>query len=509
MGVSSVTRRKAAHGYHLRPKGPVRMIRPMSRRRASPLIVTAMTIVGAALVSTGASAQQDARPPQRTIPAGQQLTEQELRPQFGGAVDRVLVDVTVVDENGDFVPDLTVDDFEILEEGKPVDVSFFALERFRERLPVRPDENGTVVAPDPDPGMDPDLAEAPLLPRYMVLFVDGFNTAPNDWDRVRFALNDYLDNHLQENDRILLATLTPRRRLMVAPEFTRDVENLKRALADLATNPSIMERERQNEQDLLKMLYEDSNSLAVLTDPQDNQAIVTAEANLLRQGASMAEVFAGQRKDEVLYTLDAMTALAAHLNRTFDVPGPKTMIMVSAGISQNPGSTYFYILDSRLDQASARTRANATTAAEHPVAFRSRFTQTIEEYILRAIGRLNRLNYTLYTIGARGNAIGAMPDTQSSFRSNLTPGIANIAWRDEEAGLGMLSRGTGGLAFSNSANFYGAFEQIDRDTAFRYVLGYSPPVRPENVNPDRFYRIQVKVDRDDVRVRARRGYMDG
>ena len=73
----------------------------------------------------------------------------------------------------------------------------------------------------------------------------------------------------------------------------------------------------------------------------------------------------------------------------------------------------------------------------------------------------------------------------------------------------MLSRGTGGLAFGNSSNFYGALERIDRDTAFRYVLGYSPPEREGSPSPDKFYRIQVRVDRDDVKVRARRGYVDG
>jgi len=480
----------------------------MSNVRVSTLIVTATVVAGAALLSTGAGAQQSTGSPTRPVPVDQQLIEQEMRPEFSGAVSRVLVDVTVMDDDGNFVPDLTVDDFEILEEGKPVNVDFFALERFRETLPVRVDENGDAKGGEEE-GMDPRLAEAPLLPRYMVLFVDGFNTAPSDWDRVRFALNDYLDNYLQDNDRILLATLTPRRRLMVAPEFTRDVDSIKRVLDELVANPSIKERERQNQQDLLRMLYDDSNRLAVANSAFDNEAIVTAEANLLRQGASMAEVFAGQRKDEILFTLDAMTALAAHLSRTFDVPGPKTMIMVSAGISQSPGAPYYYILDARLDQVSARTRANASTAAEHPVAFRSRFTQTIESYLLRAVGRLNRYNYTLYTIGARGTSIGAMPDASTRFRSNLSPGIASIAYQGEEEGLRMLSRGTGGLEFSNSANFYGAFEQIDRDTAFRYVLGYSPPPRGDKANPDKFYRIQVRVDRDDVKVRARRGYVGG
>jgi VWFA-related protein len=479
----------------------------MSKARASSLVFAATFVAGTALVSTGAGAQQNARPPQRTVPVGQELVEQELRPQFAAEVDRVLVDVTVFDKAGSFVPDLTAEDFEVLEERQAVELSFFALERFRKTLPVRIDKDGNVE--EAAPGMDPVLAEAPLLPRYMVLFIDGFNTAPSDWDNVRYALYDYLDNYLQDNDRILLATLTPRRRLMVAPEFTHDVESIKRSLDDLVTNPSIKERERQNQQDLLRLLYEDSTNLAVSNAFGDADSGVASEANVLRLGANMAEVFAGQRKDEILFTLDAMTALAAHLNRTFDVPGPKTMIMVSAGISQTPGAPYYYILDARLDQTPARERASASTAAEHPVAFRSRFTQTIEAYLLQAVGKLNRFNYTLYTIGARGTSIGAMQDASARFQNNLTPGIASVAYKGEEEGLRMISRGTGGLAFSNSANFYGALEQIDRDTAFRYVLGYAAPERRENAKPDKFYRIQVRVDRDDVNVRARRGYVDG
>ena len=130
--------------------------------------------------------------------------------------------------------------------------------------------------------------------------------------------------------------------------------------------------------------------------------------------------------------------------------------MVSGGISGNPGSVYYYILDARLDQASAEARVDAPMAAEHPVAFRQPHAQTIDTYLLRAIGHLNRMNYTLYTIGARGTVIGAFEDATDRFRSNLTPGISSIAYRDEDAGLEILSRGTGGLAFHNSANFFGA-----------------------------------------------------
>ena len=456
----------------------------MDNTRTSSLVVTVAIAAGTMLALTGAISQQKDTPT-----------------QFGAAVNRVLVDVTVLDNKGRFVPDLTIENFEILEEGQPVDLSFFALERFRKTLPVRATENGEVPQEEQ---MPLELAEAALLPRYMVLFIDGFN--------VRYALNDYLDKHVQENDRLLLATLTPNRKLLVGPEFTQDVNSLKRLINELVTNPAIKERERQNKQDLLALLYDDSNQLSGInvagesigSDPQGN---VANEANILRQGANLADVFAGQRKNEILYTLNSMTSLAKHLSRTFDVPGPKTMIMVSGGISENPGSAYYYILDARLDQASAEARVDAPMAAEHPVAFRQPHAQTIDTYLERAVGHLNRMNYTLYTIGARGTMIGAFDDATDRFRSNLSPGISSIAYRDEEVGLEILSRGTGGLAFHNSANFNGAFERIDHDTAFRYVLGYTPPERADNANPDKFYRIQVKVDRKNVNVRARRGYV--
>jgi VWFA-related protein len=470
------------------------------------VMVAAATAVTLAITSAGAHAsapQSDRRPPQRETVAQQGQEQQYLPPQFTADVGRVLVDVTVVDEQGNFVSDLTAADFRVLEEGRAMDVNFFALERFRADVPGVDDHEHAATE-------FASLVSAPLLPRYMVLFIDGYNTSPSDWAQVRQALNSYLDEQLRENDRILLATLTPSRRLMVAPDFTRDVESLKRSINELATNPYIKERERQNQQELLRALYEDSNSLASFSSGDvEDQIPLDQEANVLRQGASMAQVFAGQRKGEVLYTLDAMTALALHLTRTFDVPGPKTMIMVSAGISQNPGSAYYYILDARLDQASARARTSAPGASEHPVAFRPPYAQTIEAYLMQAVGRLNRLNYTLYTIAARGvGASSTMPDSQAAFRSNLDPGTSSIAFRDEQEGLRMLAAGTGGLAFDNSANFAGAFQQIDRDTAFRYVLGYTPPDHGEGVRDGKFYRLRVEVDRDRVKVRARRGYVN-
>ena len=463
----------------------------MRRSVTSWKFAFAIAAAGAIALGTAAAASAGA----------QQLTEQLQQPQFSAAVARVLVDVTVVDDRGRFVSDLSIDDFSVFEEGRQMEIELFALERFREVIPWTEGEDGDTALP-------PAADNAPVLPRYLVFFIDGFNTAPNHWEMVRYALNDYIRNELQPNDRILLATLTPRRKLMVAPDFSRDVESLTRMIDSIVTNPYIDHRERQNEQELLRALYEDAVTGAPVFDVEEG-ANPVAEANRLRHGANLAQVFAGERKEEIIYTLDAMTSLAGHLSRTFDVPGPKTMVMVSSGIAQTPGSGYFYILDERLDEVAISVRMDSLSAAEHPVAFRTASAQTIEAYLMRAVGRLNRLNYTLYTIGARGMGSALAQDISLSVRSNLSIGTRSIIFRDQQEGLRALASGTGGLAFDNSANFKAAFAQVDRDTAFRYVLGYTPPERAEDVSPDEFYRIRVEVERDDVKVRSRRGYVEG
>ncbi|MFQ5744142.1 MAG: VWA domain-containing protein, partial [Acidobacteriota bacterium] len=430
-----------------------------------------------------------------TVAAGQPAQQAPL-PQFRGDVDQVLVDVTVVDADGRFVTGLTARDFRVYEEDRPMEISFFAFERFREAIPWAEEIP-----------VSHEVSEAPVLPRHLVVFVDGLNTPPNDWEMVKYSLREYLQNDLQANDRVLLATLTPDRRLFVSPEFTSDTETLIAAADKIRTNPEIVSRTSSHEQTIFNILYTDPDTLVASVDvvPAGPQA----QAARLRRGVNLAQAFAGERRQEVLFTLDAMTSLAAHLNRSFDVPGPKVMIMVSSGIAQNPGSNYFYMVSERVDQMSVSVRGEGGTEGIDPVAFRSNYAATVERYLLRTIGRLNRLNYVLYTIGARGLKGGLGTSLKNQVRSNLSPGIRETINRNAQDGLRMMAAGTGGLAFDNSSNFNAAFEQIDQDTSLRYVLGYRLPQRPDGQEESgKFRNIRVEVDVPGVRVRARRGYIE-
>jgi VWFA-related protein len=58
---------------------------------------------------------------------------------------------------------------------------------------------------------------------------------------------------------------------------------------------------------------------------------------------------------------------------------------------------------------------------------------------------------------------------------------------------------TGGYAWGGSNNFNSAVDQVFRESASYYLVGYTPPI-----NDDRLHNIEVKVGRKGLTVRARR-----
>jgi VWFA-related protein len=96
------------------------------------------------------------------------------------------------------------------------------------------------------------------------------------------------------------------------------------------------------------------------------------------------------------------------------------------------------------------------------------------------VGRLARAGARLYAIDTRG--IAGAPDN----------------------GLNTLAIDTGGLVLFNLNNIGAAFDEVAADTNVYYVLGY----QPENTRFDGKYReLDVRVKREGVTVRARKGYL--
>ena len=127
-----------------------------------------------------------------------------------------------------------------------------------------------------------------------------------------------------------------------------------------------------------------------------------------------------------------------------------------------------------------------------------------------------RADVPIYTIDPRGQVvpdeairggIGAIGVLTPDSNASLGPGrraqiAANI--RQQHDRLAEVAVNTGGRAFTDQSNLTRAVNEIVADNGSYYLLGYYPsPFAADG----KFHTFSVKVNRRDVRVRARQGYV--
>jgi VWFA-related protein len=116
-----------------------------------------------------------------------------------------------------------------------------------------------------------------------------------------------------------------------------------------------------------------------------------------------------------------------------------------------------------------------------------------------AIRAATRGNVTIYAIDPRGLTMdGGGGDTEAA------PAVNALAGLQSRANLRRLAEMTGGFAFVNQNEFSRAFERIVRENSSYYLLGYSPL---DERRDGRFRKLEVRVKRPGVQVRARSGYL--
>ena len=123
--------------------------------------------------------------------------------------------------------------------------------------------------------------------------------------------------------------------------------------------------------------------------------------------------------------------------------------------------------------------------------------------IRRVTELANRYNVAIYSVDPRGLA---------AFEFDLsTAGQANVSLTKDSAmlrttmdSLRILADETDGRAILNSNDLAGGLRQIVRDASAYYLLGYTSTLN----QPDgKFHKINVRVKRPGLQVRARPGYL--
>lgn len=433
----------------------------MSSRRYLAVCLAA-AVLGAGAV--GAQRAADPKPGQKQ--EGQEFFLDTVN------VSVVNVDVYVTDKKGNRVNDLTRDDFEIYEDGRPVAITnFYAVKEGRAVNPQpapAPAPAPTAEAQPPIPAL-PDLNEirTPEDQRLrLVVYIDNFNIRPFNRNRVMRELRAFLNEKLGREDEMMLVSYD--RSLHVRRTFTSDPHLIATALLELEKVSG-------------HAVHHDSDRREVLRQIEDSQSV--------NEATMFARSYSQSAFNDLSFSIDALKNITDSLA---GLPGRKAILYVSDGLQMIAGQDIWYAVQNKYGEKS-------TGLTEQ---FQFDASRRFEE--LAAQANANRI--TFYTIDAAGlrtySSISA--ENQTAGQPGQGVFIDSIQISNLQTPLQMLAEKTGGVAVINANIVTPQLEKIATDFNSYYSLGYTPTHHGDG----RYHRIEVKVKRKGLQVRHREGYRD-
>jgi len=370
-------------------------------------------------------------------------------PTFKLRVDYVEVDVVVTDREGNLVKDLKKEDFQVLEDGKAQTVSAFT----QVDIPIeRADRPLYASAPFES---DVRTNETPFDGRVYVMVVDDLHTNFGRSQRVKAAARQFIERRLGAND--LMAVIHTAGPTDANQEFTNNrrllLAAVDRTMGKKLTSATI---NKSNEFFRTRDMRQQNDPI---NDPDDAERAFNARNTLitLRNVADWFASVRGRRK-AILFVSEGID---------YDIND----LIPSAGSNHGSASQ---ILDETRETIAAATRSNVAIYGIDPRGLTNLGDETIE---------------------------------MQSFPDDTSLGISNGSLQNEirlsQDSLRTLSDETGGFAVVNRNDFETAYDRIVRDNSTYYVLAYYPP----DSRPGRVHRIDVRVTRPGLLVRARRGYV--
>ncbi len=475
--------------------------------RSSALLVAAVLAV---LLLTPSSAPMRAQAPagggQPTPPA---QPEDQPRPTFRVEANFVRVDVYPT-ANGAPVTDLTADDFEILEDGKPQAVTQFervalstTTAREERRDPVSADD-GRAQAADP-------------RRRVFVIYLDTWHTTFEGAVRARRPLVNMLEQLIGPDD--LFAVMTPDMdpRQITFARRTETIDHMLSTFTQWGMRDMLTRIHPEEQQ--IEMCFPENMPRCAGGDPRANNGIAS---QLIRR----------RREQEVL---DSLEGLVRYLGGVREER--KALIAVTSGYQMfepkpelarreqcepppsigTPGTGP----DGRVTNNRGRFQSGpvqamstadcANTAMKYAmVNNRQRFMALTQE--------ANRYNVSFYPFDARGlaafdSSLGDRDERivgdRGEWYNRQSATLPGTMMGDREQlnvrldSLRLLADNTDGLAVINTNDLNGGARRIAQDLSSYYLLGY---YSANEALDGKWRTIRVRVKRPGVDVRARKGY---
>lgn len=387
--------------------------------------------------------------------------------KFPAQIEQVNVDVVVTDKNGVPIKDLRRDEFTVLEDGAPQQLANFEAVS----LPDVPQ-----TTPPPRPRISINTLPELQTGRTFVVVFDDIHLTPFQSARARAAVVQFLTNGVREGDRVTLVSTGGSAWWSTRMEAGREelVTMVKRLEGRHIPDRS---PERMTDYEAMRIhVYNDKQVEDRVSRRFENYGVVN---NSARQGANSGTgssgfdepdpYVRGKAADVYFQSVSRNRITLQVLDRVLGslglVKGRKAVILVSEG----------FIYDPNLDDF---------------------------KKVVQSSRRSNAAIYFLDTKGLEGlpffnsAEFGPALDTQDL-------GSALMDSLNEGEGSESIAADSGGFSVKNTNDLGKGITRIADESRTYYLMGYNP----SNTTADgRFRKIEVKVSRKGVKVRARRGY---
>jgi VWFA-related protein len=348
------------------------------------------------------------------VPLGGQSQQAPVQPPptFKVEVNYVEIDARVTDAQGKFAGDLTRDDFQIVEEGKPQTITVFS----RVDLPLQRQDPPLFKGAPIEPDVQTNLAE--FNGRVFVLVLDDLQTDFRRSPRVKAAARQFIQRDIGANDlaAVVYTGSGPER----GQEFTSSRARLLASVAKFAGTKL------------------PSETMSKIDDYYRAQAI----------GQSARDTNRMERGYKARNTLLTLRNVAEFLS---SVRGRrKAVVWFGEGIDydvENPFTSpdASVLRDTMKEAIAAATRAGVSFYGVDARGLGAGLDEVID--------------------------IGNLPDDPGFASPTVT--IQNEVRRSQDS-LRVMSDETGGFAIVNQNDLNAAFQRIIEDNSSYYVLGYYP-----------------------------------
>lgn len=390
-------------------------------------------------------------------------------------VNVVNVEVYVTDRDGKRVHGLTRDDFQVLEDGKPVEISnFYAVSEGRVSQPEAeaPAEEAAPSAEAPAPVPDNQRL-------YLAIFLDNRSLTPASRNLILKSVQDFT-TRLRPEDRILIAAYDGS--LAIRQGLTNDPATLSAALHEMAKvapggSTSTAERRR---------LLAEIDAAYPLSQGESQRTLIAVELaeQLYHSIRSYGQQVHAENRAAIANLKEFVDSLAG-------LPGRKAVLYVSGGFALRPIETFMRAWESKFGLISKQVGYSAFDGN------RDDATPLLQELIEHA----NSNRVTFYSLGATPELMGVSAEVGASDTYDM-----NLEAMDRttlQTSLIMVAGGTGGLSSVDAATGP-MLDRMRQDFDTYYSLGYVP----QKGRDGRRRRVEVKVRDASLRVRHREAHRE-